>query len=94
MADFLNKIGNAAKNLGEKASDSIDVGKLNSKIKSEQAAINESMRQIGEYFYSKHTSGEPDDPGAAQLFAEIDGHHQTIASLKADIERVKSEVKE
>jgi hypothetical protein len=93
MAAILSKIGSTAKNLGEKASDSIEVGKLNSKINTEQTAISELMRQIGDYFYQKHSAGEPDDAGAAQFFAEIDGHHQTIESLKADIERVKYEVK-
>jgi membrane protease subunit (stomatin/prohibitin family) len=88
---FLDKLGDIAKNIGDKATDAIETTKLNSKIGSEKTAIAECMRQIGEYYYGKHRAGEADDPGAAELFAAIDGHNRTIEETRAEIARIQAE---
>jgi membrane protease subunit (stomatin/prohibitin family) len=49
------------------------------------------MRQIDEYYYGKHQAGEPDDPGAAELYATIDGHNKVIADTQAEIARIQAE---
>jgi len=51
---FLDKIGNVAKNIGDKASETIETTKMNSKINSEKTAIAECLRQIGEIYYQKY----------------------------------------
>ncbi|MDR3238922.1 MAG: zinc ribbon domain-containing protein [Clostridiales bacterium] len=88
---FLDKLGDFARNIGDKANDVIEVTKLNSKISSEKNAITECMWRIGEYYYKKHQAGEADDSGAAELYAVIDGHNKTIADIQAEIARIQAE---
>jgi membrane protease subunit (stomatin/prohibitin family) len=88
---FFDKLGDIARNIGDKATDAIETTKLNNKISAEKTAIAEFMRQIGEYYYGKHQAGESDDPGAAELYAAIDGHNRTIADTQAEIARIQAE---
>jgi len=88
---FLDKLGDIARNIGDKTSDVIETQKLNSKISSEKSAISESFRQIGDYYYKKYQAGELSDDGVAELFAAIDAHNQNIADAQAEIERIKAE---
>ena len=39
--DFLDKIGNIAKNIGDRTNDAIEITKLNAKIASEKNAVGE-----------------------------------------------------
>jgi membrane protease subunit (stomatin/prohibitin family) len=89
--DFFDKLGNLAKNIGDKATDAIEISKLNGKISAEKSAIDEKLKAIGEIYYQKHLGGAADDPEVAELFAGIDGHHGTIAEIQAEIERVRAE---
>jgi membrane protease subunit (stomatin/prohibitin family) len=88
---FLNKLGDIARNIGDKATDTIEITKLNSKINGEKTAIADCIKQIGEYYYQKHQAGGPDDSEVAELCAAIDGHNQTIADTQAEIARIKAE---
>lgn len=88
---FLDKLGDIARNIGDKATDAIETTKLNSKINAEKTAIAECMRQIGEYYYKKHQSGEPDDSAMAELYSAIDGHNNTIADTQEEISRIQAE---
>ena len=90
MALF-DKLSGIARNLGDKASEAIETTKLNSKISTEKNAIADCMRQIGEYYYQKHQTGAVDEPDLAELFATIDGHHQTITETQAEINRLQEE---
>ena len=88
---FFDKLGDFAKNIGDKTSDAIETNKLNGKINTEKTAITECLRKIGDYYYDKHKEGAAGDEGIADLLATIDGHHQAIADLQAEIERIKAE---
>ena len=88
---FLDKLGGIAKNIGDKASDSMQTTKLNGKIKSEKAAITELQQKIGEYYYQQHAAGQAGDPGAAEWLAAIDGHKAAIAELQAEIARIQAD---
>jgi uncharacterized small protein (DUF1192 family)/ribosomal protein L40E len=88
---FFDKLGDLARNIGDKTSEAIETTKLNSKINGEKAAISDCMRQIGEIYYKKHTSGDLGDPATAELMSAVDGHNQTIADLQTEIERIKAE---
>ncbi len=90
---FFDKLGDLARNIGDKATDAIETTKLNSKINAEKTAIAENMRQIGEYYYKKHQNGEPDDASVAGLYAAIDGHNKTIADIQAEIVRIETDGK-
>ena len=86
---FLDKIGGLAKNIGDKASDTIETTKLNAKINSEKSAINDCFKQIGEIFYQKYAETKQCDPDIAELCASIDERNQNIATAQNEIEKLK-----
>ena len=88
---FLDKLGGIAKNIGDKASDSVQTTKLNGKIKAEKTAIAELQQKIGAYCYERHAAGQAGDPGAAEWLAAIDGHNAAIAELQAEVARIQAE---
>ena len=51
--DFLDKIGNIAKNIGDRTNDAIEITKLNAKISSEKNAAAEELNKIGDFYYKK-----------------------------------------
>ena len=55
--DFLDKIGNIAKNIGDRTNDAIEITKLNAKIASEKNAVGEDLKKIGEFYYKKFAGG-------------------------------------
>jgi DNA-directed RNA polymerase subunit RPC12/RpoP len=83
MAVF-DKLNDLVKNFG-------DTSKQNSKISSEQNAINSDLKQIGEFYYKKYTETGKADKDIAELCAAIDGHNKAIADAKAEIERINAE---
>ena len=90
MAIF-EKIGDFAKNIGDKTQDAIETSKLNSKINGEKSAAAECMRKIGEYYYGKYRADGQSEAEVSELYAAIDGHYQAIADAEADIEKIKAE---
>ena len=87
---ILDKLNDFAKNVSDKASDAIETAKLNSKVSSEQNAINAVLKQIGEFYYNKYLEAKTADEGIKEFCATIDGHNAAIAGAKAEIERIKS----
>ena len=59
--DFLDKIGNIAKNIGDRTNDAIEITKLNAKISSEKNAAAEELNKIGDFYYKKFAGEEPID---------------------------------
>jgi pyruvate/2-oxoglutarate dehydrogenase complex dihydrolipoamide acyltransferase (E2) component len=88
---FLDKLGGIAKNLGDKAGDAVETGKLNSKIKAEKTAAAELLRQLGEYHYAQYQAGAPGDAAVAELLAGIDAHNEATAQAQAEIARIEAE---
>jgi archaellum component FlaC len=86
----LDNVKDFAKNVGDKAGGAVETTKLNSKINSEQNAINAVMKQIGEFYYNKYLESGTADEGIKEFCAVIDGHNATIAGAKAEIERIKT----
>ncbi|MCL2300580.1 MAG: hypothetical protein FWC27_10605 [Firmicutes bacterium] len=87
---FLDKLGSAARNVGDKAGNALEIGKLKGKAKDEEKAIAECIRKIGEYYYGLHKAGEGLAEEAAALCAQIDGHNAAIEEAQADIEKIKA----
>ena len=87
---FLDKLGSAARNLGDKAGNAVEIGKLNGKIKDEEKAIAECTKKIGEFIFGLHAAGEALPEEAAALCAQIDGHNAAIEEAKAEIEKIKT----
>jgi hypothetical protein len=77
-------------NVKDKASGAIETSKLNSKISSEQNAIDAVMKQIGEFYYKKYAETKTADKGITEFCKTIDGHNAAIAEAKAEIERIKA----
>ncbi|MCL2495563.1 MAG: hypothetical protein FWE98_07940 [Oscillospiraceae bacterium] len=88
---FFDKLGSAARNLGDKAGSAVETAKLGTKIKDEEKAIAECQRKIGEFIYGLHGAGENLPEEAAALCAQIDGHNAAIFETRAEIERIKAE---
>jgi uncharacterized OB-fold protein len=77
-------------NVKDKTSGMIETSKLNSKINSEQNAIDAVMKQIGEFYYKKYVETKKSDEGIAGFCKTIDGHNAAITEAKAEIERIKA----
>ena len=96
---FLDKVKDIASAAGEKAGDAIEVTKLNSKISTEKAGINESFGKIGEMVFNKLTEMEtiPEElkaflpDGLEELLDKVKGHKSMIEDLKKKIEEVKND---
>ena len=91
---FFDKIGNLAKNIGDKTNEAIETNKLNAKINTEKTAIANEMKKLGEYYYRKHEQGEPLDEGALEFCAVIDEHNRAIQEAQEEIARIKKETEE
>jgi hypothetical protein len=89
--EFLDKLGDIVRNIGDKATDAIETTKLSGKISAEKNAISECMRQIGEYYYKKYQAGETGDANVTELYAAIDGHNAAITETQAEIARIQAE---
>ncbi len=88
---FFDKLGDIAKNIGDKTNDAIETSKLNSKISSEKSAINEIYKKIGEFYYTKWQEGVVLETESQQFCLEIDEHNKLIAEAQAEIEKIKAE---
>jgi hypothetical protein len=60
----------------------MDTSKLESKISSEQNAIDAVMKQIGEFYYSKYTEKGTADKGITGFCATIDAHNEIVGFIK------------
>ena len=87
---FLDKLGSAARNVGDKAGAAVEVTKQKGKIKDEEKAIAECIRKIGEFYYGQHQAGEALAEDAAALCAQIDGHNAAIEDAQAEIAKIKA----
>ena len=88
---LFNKLSGIAKNLGDKASEALEVNRLNGRINAEKNAVNECMRKIGEFFYARFEAGESCDPGISELLAEIAEHNNVVSQTQAEIARIQAE---
>jgi hypothetical protein len=88
---FFDKLNDLAKNVGEKANDAIETTKLNNKISAEKAAIAEEFKKIGEYYYSKHLTGEAIDPAIEEFITSVNLHKTIITEAEAQIRALKDE---
>ena len=87
---FLDKLGSAARSLGDKAGGAVETAKFNGKIKGEEKAIAECLKKLGEYYYGLHKSGGELPEEAAALCAQIDDRNAAIDEARAEIEKIKA----
>ena len=72
---FFDKLGDLAKNIGDKTTDAIETGKLNSKIGSETAAAAAQLQKVGEFYYAKFAAGEQVSPEALEFCQAAAAHY-------------------
>ena len=88
---FFDKIGDFAKNIGDKTGDAIEISKLNSKINTEKNLAAEQWKKIGEFYYNLYINGGEVDPGVLEFCEAAKSHLNTAEEAKAEIERIKAE---
>lgn len=90
MALF-DKIGEMAKNVGDKTGDMIEVSKLNSQVSEADKRILEKKREIGEFCWGQYIANIQLDPEVAKLCAAIKEDEALIARMQADIRSIKAD---
>ncbi|MDR1765865.1 MAG: zinc ribbon domain-containing protein [Lachnospiraceae bacterium] len=88
---FLDKVGDFAKNIGDKANEAIETTKINSKISGEKAALSKELEKIGQFYYERGLAGGDVAPELAPVFQAVADHHAAIASLQEEIKRIEAE---
>ena len=88
---LLDKITDAAKMAGDKASDAIELTKLKGKVSSEKKAIEIEMAKIGKIYYEKGKAGEELDPEVKEISDKIDAHNEVIDETQASIDALAND---
>ena len=88
---FFDKLGDLAKNIGDKTTDAIGTGKLNSKIGSETAAAAAQLQKVGEFYYAKFAAGEQVSPEALEFCQAAAAHYAAAEKAQAEIDRIRAE---
>lgn len=88
---FFEKIGDLAKNLGDKTNDAIETSKLNSKINAEKAAAAGELEKIGAFYYEQFTLSGEAAPEVLEFCQAARAHYDAAAEAQAEIDRIKAE---
>lgn len=88
---FFDKLGEMAKNVSEKASDSLETNKLISEINITKGNIQAYQRELGEFFWAKFAVGEKLDEEAMLICDKIVVAQDKIRELEAQIDQIKAE---
>jgi len=87
--DFMEKVNDIAKMVGDKASELVELGKLNLKLSSESERVADLQKKIGEICFGKYRSGDELDPEIENLCAEIEKHKRNMAEVQRSISKMK-----
>lgn len=90
MGGFFDKFNAVAKDLGEKAGDALETGKINVKLMSEKDALGKTFQELGKVYYEYYRSGGEVLPEADQLCKKADEHNRTILSMQNQAEAIKN----
>jgi len=88
---FFEKLGDMAKNLGERTGNAIETSKLHSRINSEKTAAGKEMNKIGEFYYNRFVETGEAEPEVLEFCQKIKAHYEAVEGLEAEIERIKAE---
>lgn len=88
---FFDKLNQVAKNIGDKTSDAIETGKLNSKINAERSAAAEDLKRIGEHYYNLFAASGEAAPEVLEFCQSAKAHYDAAAEAQAEIERIRAE---
>ena len=82
--EFFNRIGDFAKNVGDRTNDMLEIGKLNSRIHGEEDAIEQHFYDLGEYIWEKFESGVAMDERATVICMAIRERKGNIRSMEEE----------
>ncbi len=88
--DLFDKLNDFTKDIADKASSAVGIGRLTVNIKAEEMKIDSLQKQIGQYYYERHVRGEKFDPETELYLAKIDEVNKTIAVLQAEMKVTKT----
>ncbi len=88
---FFDKLNDFAKNIGDKTTDAIETGKLNSRINSERNAAGEELKKIGEHYYNVFAAGGQVAPEVLEFCQGAKTHYDAAGEAQAEIDRIRAE---
>jgi len=88
---FFDKLSDLAKNIGDKTTDAIETGKLQSKVNSEKNLAGEELKKIGEFYYNLFASGGEAAPEVLEFCQSAKAHYDAAAEAQAEIDRIRAE---
>ena len=88
---FFDKLGEMAKQVSEKANDSLETNKLIAEINLTKGNIQAFQRELGEHFWAKFAVGEQLDDEAMLICDKIVAAQDKIRSLEGQIDQIKAE---
>ena len=88
---FFDKLNQVAKNIGDKTSDAIETGKLNSKVNSEKNLAGEELKKIGEFYYNAWLNGGEIAPEILEVCTAAKAHYDAADEAQAEIDRIRAE---
>lgn len=95
LSDVAKMVGDktteVAKKVGDKAEDAIETGKLSAKVSAERFAVQDDLKKIGEYYYTRFMAGEEVAPEVLGYCNSAKAHYDTIAQAQEEMRRLKEE---
>lgn len=88
--DLGKKISEGVQEASERASEMVEITKLNSAISKEKDAIADAKKQVGEKIYTIYKAGENLPEVISEDLKNIDTHLQAITDIEAKINAIKA----
>ena len=88
---FFDKLSDFAKNIGDKTTDAIETGKLQSKVNSEKNLAGEELKKIGEFYYNAWLNGGEIAPEVLEICTAARAHYDAAGEAQAEIDRIRAE---
>jgi len=88
---FFDKLSDFAKNIGDKTTDAIETGKLQSKINSEKSLAGEELKKIGEFYYNAWLNGGEIAPEILEVCTAAKAHYDAADEAQDEIDRIRAE---
>lgn len=88
-----DKTTEVAKIVGDKAEDAIETGKLSAKISAERFAVQDDLKKIGEYYFTRFVAGDEVAPEVLGYCNSAKAHYDTIAAAQEEMRQLKEDDK-
>ena len=88
---LIDKLGELAKNVGDKTSGLIETSRLMGRARSQESAVAELKKELGQYVYEQYLNGESFDEEAIERCADIKAGEEAVEEIYAELQRRKEE---